>query len=73
MVIHLSEAESEVVAVSLPDGRRWSMADFDMDLEALVGFVVDQCRGEEYLHTHSGRSDYRRRNQQAKGNEDGKV
>lgn len=60
MVIHLKEVESEVYVEELPGGKRWTIADFDMDLDALVGFAVDNCRGGAYLHTNSKTADYRK-------------
>jgi hypothetical protein len=72
MVIHLREAESEVYVEELPGGKKWSMAEFDMDLNALVGFALDRSRGADYLHTNSGTADYRKKLKN-NGNADEKV
>lgn len=62
MVIHLKEAESEVFVEEVPGGKQWTIADFDMDLDGLVGFAIDRCRGAEYLHTNSKTAEYRNEN-----------
>lgn len=60
ITIHLHEAESELYAIKHPGGQRWSIQEFDMDLTAFVGFLVDECRGATYLHTNSKTAAYRK-------------
>lgn len=71
IVIHLDESESEIWAKKLPDGTRWALKDFDMDLAAFVERLIDECRGEPYLHTKSKKADYRQQFIEQK-NESGK-
>lgn len=71
-VIHLSDAESEVWVQEVPGDRKWKIQEFDMDLEALVRYAVDLCRGEEYLHTNSKTADYRKELENNGESKDGK-
>lgn len=59
MVIHLSEVEADLWALVEPDGKRFHIKDYSHSLPEFITALVDECRGEAYLHTNSKRANYR--------------
>ena len=59
-VIHVQGSELETWAKSHSGGPDLYLKEFDMDMGRFVEAVIDQCRGEAYLHTSSKHADYRK-------------
>ena len=59
-VINASKGEAELFAEAVPEGDKLYLRDFEMDLSAFIGKIVDRVRGEAYLHTHSKTANYRK-------------
>ena len=59
-VIHLTDAESELWAEHWPGGEKLYLKDFEYGLTEFLGRIVDQCRGDHYLHTNSKTAKYRK-------------
>jgi hypothetical protein len=60
IVLHITPRHEDLTAQRLPSGETIAVADFNGDWEAWLAAIVDECRGADYLRSHSSHADYRK-------------
>ena len=58
-VVHITSRKEDLWAEQLPAATIHKVSDYEGDWKAWLGAIVDACRGANYLHTNSSKTDYR--------------